>query len=161
MKIKIRKPIKADGKEIFNLVKDTKVLDVNSEYLYLLQCTYFSDTCAVAVDNGKVIGFVSAFIEPKDKSHFFIWQVAVNEEYRGKGIAKQIITYLLEQQKEIEYITATISPSNKASESLFLKLSKSLETNIELEKIYDVEDFNHAHEDEILYKIGPLQKEKK
>jgi len=161
LKIKIRKPIKTDGKEIYNLVKDTKVLDLNSEYLYLLQSTYFSDTSAVAIDDGKVIGFVSAFIEPKKQTDLFIWQVAVDEKYRGKGVAKDIIEYLLEQQNDIQYINATISPSNTSSEKLFLKVSKSLQTNIELEKIYDVNDFNHAHEDEILYKIGPLEKEKK
>ena len=163
MKIEIRKPQKMDAKSIFNLVKSTKVLDINSEYLYLLQSTHFDDTCAVATDGDTIVGFASGYIEPKDKSNLFIWQVGVNENYRGQGIAKKLIEFILEHNsnKEIEYIHTTISPSNKSSENLFLKLSKELGANITLEKMFDVNDFNHAHEDEVLYKIGPLHKEKK
>ncbi len=156
--ITIRKQELADAKEVYNLVRDTNILDVNSEYLYLLQSTYFRNTCVVAVENKNIIGFVSGFIDPNDSKTLFVWQVGVDEKYRGFGLAKKMIMEILSNniQKNIEYIQTTISPSNKSSESLFLKLCKELKANIVLEKLFDKSDFNNSHEDEILYKIGPF-----
>jgi L-2,4-diaminobutyric acid acetyltransferase len=36
----IREPEKNDAKQIYDLVKKSKVLDLNSHYLYLLQTTH-------------------------------------------------------------------------------------------------------------------------
>ncbi|MFB5598283.1 MAG: diaminobutyrate acetyltransferase, partial [Nitrosopumilaceae archaeon] len=58
--VEISKPLLDDGKKIFELVKNSPPLDVNSEYAYLLLCHHFSDTCAVAKKDSKVIGFLSA-----------------------------------------------------------------------------------------------------
>ena len=61
-----RSPSEEDGKDIWELVKSTRVLDLNSAYSYLLLSKYFCDTCVVAEVNGKIVGFVSAF-HPQNK----------------------------------------------------------------------------------------------
>jgi L-2,4-diaminobutyric acid acetyltransferase len=158
LEIILRKPEKRDAKQIHILVKKTKILDVNSEYLYLLQATHFRDTCCVAQVDHEIVGFVSGYICPQDNDVFFVWQVGVDDRYRGKNMAGKMIAHLLgsESLKGIKYIHTTISPSNKASQRVFHKLANELHTAISEEIMFEVSDFNHAHEDEVLYKIGPL-----
>ncbi|HBQ24847.1 MAG TPA: diaminobutyrate acetyltransferase, partial [Syntrophomonas sp.] len=48
----MRFPSEEDGRGIWELVKSTRVLDLNSAYSYLLLSKYFSDTCVVAEVEG-------------------------------------------------------------------------------------------------------------
>lgn len=104
-KIKLLKPNKSHTKEIIKLVKDTKVLDVNSEYLYYLQSIHFKDYCCVAIDEktNKVVGFVSGYLIPNENT-LFIWQVAVNSNYRGLGLAQKLILKIA-KEKHVEILT--------------------------------------------------------
>lgn len=52
----IREPEKNDAKHIYDLVKKSKVLDLNSQYLYLLQSTHFKNSCSVALFENQIIG---------------------------------------------------------------------------------------------------------
>jgi len=154
----IRKAQRSDAKQIYNLVKKTKILDVNSEYLYLLQVTHFRETCCVLEVDNEIVGFVTGYICPQNRDIFFVWQVGVDDKVRGKNMAGKMISYLLgtEALQGIKYIHTTISPSNKASQRVFRKLANKLNTAITEETMFEARDFNHAHEEEVLYKIGPL-----
>ena len=44
----MRKPRKADGARVWNLIKSIEKLDDNSMYCNLLQCSHFAGTCALA-----------------------------------------------------------------------------------------------------------------
>jgi L-2,4-diaminobutyric acid acetyltransferase len=153
--ITIRKPVKDDAKQIFKLVKGTNVLDVNSEYLYLLQSTHFSEYCSVATVDSKIVGFTSGYIVPDKPDTLFIWQVAVDSSTRGQGVAQKLIIDILERKalEGIKVIHTTISPSNTASQRLFEKLSEHYGASFTKEVMFEVSDFNDAHEDEVLYKI--------
>lgn len=157
-------PQKKDSKKIFNLVKNTKVLDINSEYLYLLQTTHFRNTCCVVKEEDNIVGFISGYVHPQRNNVLFIWQVAVDEKVRGKSIAKKMMLDILkrEENKNIKYINTTVSPSNKASIRAFEKLAQDLNTKIKGENFFEIEDFISSHEEEVLYEIGPFEiKEKK
>lgn len=161
MEIILRKPNKNDSKNIFRLVENVKTLDVNSQYLYLLQATHFRDSCCIASYKDEIIGFVSGYILPKEKDKLFIWQVAVDSRFRGKSLAKKIMMEILsrEEMSGIKYIYSTVSPSNIASQRVFEKTAKELETVLETESFFEIEDFIDAHESEVLYKIGPITNE--
>jgi L-2,4-diaminobutyric acid acetyltransferase len=164
-KIELLKPNKSHTKEIINLIKKTKVLDVNSEYLYYLQTIHFKKYCCVAIDKNKVIGFVSGYIIPNNKNNtLFIWQVAVDKNYRGLGLAQKLILKIIHRKssKNIEFIHTTVSPSNKSSVRVFEKVAQTLKTKIKKNDFLKKNDFTNSHEDEPLYKIGPFNlKEKK
>lgn len=164
-KIKFCKPKKSQTKEIIKLVKDTKILDVNSEYLYYLQTIHFNKFCCVAVDENKkdkVIGFVSGYLIP-DENSLFIWQVAVNEKYRGLGLAQRMILNIANRKamKKINYIKTTVSPSNQSSIRVFEKVANELNTKIKKHKFLKMKDFTNSHEDEPMYVIGTINKKDK
>lgn len=150
------KPLKENAKDIYNLIKRGGVLDLNSEYLYLLQCTHFSETCSVATFNDEIIGFVSGYLLPNKSDTLFIWQVAVDERFRGQNIAFKTIMNIFNSNENIKYILSTVSPSNKSSQRVFEKLANHFNTKIENETTFSLEDFLNSHEIEVQYLIGPI-----
>lgn len=156
-----RKPNKNDGSTVWQLIKNTNVLDLNSSYSYLMWCDIFSETSIVAERDGDIVGFISGFLHPNATNTLFVWQVVVNETERGKGLGTKMLRQLLNRTacEDVQYIEATVSPSNKPSQSLFKGLAKKLETNCEISDYFFSEDFPaEGHEDELLFKIGPIKK---
>jgi L-2,4-diaminobutyric acid acetyltransferase len=155
--INILKPTKEDSKGIYELIKRSKPLDLNSEYLYLLQTVYFEGTCIAAKHEDKIIGFVSGFKVPKDDKTFFVWQLAVDKNYRGKNIAFRMLKTLFASKAlaDIKSIETTISPSNIASQRVFEKFANEMDFDKEISLFAAKDEFTEAHEDELLYMLKP------
>lgn len=155
-----RKPIEEDGKDIWQLIKDTGVLDLNSSYGYIMWGKYFDETSVVVeTSEGKIVGFISGFIPPKSAHVLFIWQVAVDASQRGKGIATRMQQAILERDvcQHVTHVEATVSPSNQASDALFRKLARDLQTDCRVTTGFTADQFPGAgHEEELLYHIGPF-----
>jgi L-2,4-diaminobutyric acid acetyltransferase len=125
----------------------------------MLVCTHFANTSIVAEKDGGLVGLISGYAIPDLPEVFFVWQVAVDPEMRGKGLAKEMAMTLLKRDNltKINFIDTTISPSNTASQSLFKRIAASLQTNIVNQPLFDKSLFGQeAHEDEELYRIGPI-----
>ena len=154
-KIVLRKPEKDDAKKIVNLIKIGGTLDLNSEYLYLLQCTHFKQSCCVAVHDDEIVGFVSGYQVPNSPKTLFIWQVAVSSKCRGQNLAARMIMNIKEDLKS-EFILSTVSPSNSASIRVFEKIAQSQNATLKKEVLFAKEDFLDAHEEEVQFCIGPM-----
>lgn len=163
IKTYLSKPNKSFSKKIFSLVENTKVLDLNSEYLYLLQTTHFKDTCCVAIVSDEIVGFVSAYKLPNKTNTLFVWQVAVDERFRGQNLAKMMMISILkrDENSDTNYINTTVSPSNKSSVRAFEKLAVDLKTKMVSKNFFEKEDFIDQHEEEVLYEIGPFKLKEK
>lgn len=160
--LKIRNPEVSDAADIWNLVKSCPPLDLNSSYLYLLLCEHFSKTCLVIEDDGKITGFVSAYIPPEKTDTLFVWQIAVDASLRGRGCARKLLRHLLEQEicRNIKLMDLTISPSNEASRALFKSFAEEMDANFTEDVMFHKDDFpeGESHEEEKLCRIGPLNK---
>lgn len=158
--INIRRTHAGDGKNIWQLVKDVGVLDLNSAYCYLVLCDHFRETCAVAEMEGEVVGFVTAYLLPEDETTLFIWQIGIASAARGRGVAKKLILELLARKscRNVTQISATISPSNKASLALFNSLANHLQAGFNAQDYYDRSLFpDNGHEQEDLITVGPFK----
>ncbi|MCB0541628.1 MAG: diaminobutyrate acetyltransferase, partial [Bacteroidetes bacterium] len=153
----LRKPKKEDAKKIVNLIKIGGTLDLNSEYLYLLQTTHFQESCCVAVYKDEIVGFVSGYMIPQKNEQLFIWQVAVAKALRGQNLAMRMIMYIVDKLN-VNYIISTVSPSNHSSIRVFQKIAQSLNAKLTNEVLFEISDFNDAHEEEVQYTIGPFTK---
>lgn len=154
-----RKPVKDDGADVWTLIKNSSVLDLNSPYSYLMWCEYFADTSVVIEQRGHIVGFVSGFIQPAAPDTLFIWQVAVDEAERGKGLGTRMLLNLLGRSscEHVHFLEATVSPSNIPSQNLFQGLAKKLNTVCEVRECFSTEDFpENGHEDELIYRVGPF-----
>jgi L-2,4-diaminobutyric acid acetyltransferase len=158
----ITTPTDKDAVAIWRLVEDSNTLDHNSFYCYFLLCSHFKETCAVAKNNGTVVGFASAFRLPAQPDTLFIWQIRVMDEMRGKGLGPALIADILRRpsSKDINLIEATISPDNVASQSLFRSIAKKLKTAISVHpdflRIDMLPSEIRNHEPEYLFRVGPF-----
>ncbi len=155
----LRAPMTEDGAAIWELVCRCKPLDENSCYAYLILCEHFSGTCVVAEKDGDIIGFVSAYIPPKKSDVVFVWQVAVEERARGMGLAGAMLEEVIGRPActGVRYMETTVSPGNVASETLFRKFAARRDAACDETTLFNRSHFGSAaHEDEVLFRIGPL-----
>ena len=158
----LRKPVPEDGFAVNRLIKRCPPLDGNSVYCNLLQCTHFADTCVVAEIEGEPVGFISGYLIPERPNTLFIWQVAVAEAFRGRGLAREMLSRLLQrdQCREVNYLETSITPDNTPSRSLFESIAEFLEAECEESILFDRHrHFAGDHASELLLRIGPFQTE--
>lgn len=157
-----REPTINDADSIWNLIKNSKPLDVNSKYLYVLLCHEFSKTCVVAEYDSNIVGFLSAFVSPKRSDTLFVWQAAVAEHYQNKGVAQELMARSLSQAGPfIRYVNATVTPSNNASLNFLHKFAKSLNALITKNPLFPTSVLGDGHEPEDLVCIGPIPEQVK
>ncbi|TDF97285.1 diaminobutyrate acetyltransferase [Paenibacillus piri] len=158
--IRFRRPEKKDGTPIWKLIQQTEALDVNSAYCYILLSDYLRDTCVIAEEEEKIVGFISAFRAPSRNDTLFVWQIAVAPSKQRRGIARRMLKELLAREccSDVVYIEATVSPSNLASRGLLLRLAKDYRMECHLSAGYADALFpvEARHEEELLFRLGPL-----
>jgi len=157
--IKLRVPTLEDGMSVFRLIKRCPPLDTNSSYCNILQTSHFASTSVAAEVNGQVLGFISGYLLPDRPDTLFIWQVAVDEDARGIGLASRMLINLLTRSacNQVSYLETTITQDNTPSWRLFKGVAKRLSTELQsavwLEK--DAH-FDGQHDSEALVRIGPF-----
>lgn len=156
--VRYRRPQLSDAASVHSLVSDCKPLDLNSPYAYLLLCTHFSETSAVAAADGKPLGFVGGYLKPSHPSVLFVWQIAVSREARGRGIGTRLLEDVLDRPtcRHVRYLEATITPSNEASWVLFRSLARARHARTSERPLFRTADFGGNHEEEQLLRIGPF-----
>ncbi|MFA4835492.1 MAG: diaminobutyrate acetyltransferase [Dehalococcoidia bacterium] len=151
--IKLRHPNFSEGLPIFRLIRSCPPLDLNSAYYYYILCRDFRDTCVVAEAEGRVVGFISAYLKPRQPDCLFVWQVAVDPEFRGRQIASGMLEWLV-KQVQIRIMETTVSPSNKPSQALFRGFSQRHQASLETSEFLRPDHFDDpSHEGEILFTI--------
>lgn len=149
-----------DGAAIWRIARDSKALDLNSSYSYLLWCRDFARTSVVARDGrGEPVGFVTGYVRPERPGTLVVWQVAVDHAYRGRGLATAMLDGLTERVTGlgIDRVETTITPDNHASNRLFTAYGERHGAPIEREVLFDDGQFPDGHGTEVLYRIGPLR----
>ena len=106
------------------------------------------------------MGFVSAYIPPTKKDTLFVWQVAVDKDYRKNGIAAKMINSILLRSscRDVLFLEATVTPSNDPSKRLFASAASQFNAKLDTAPFFAKDEFENSHEAEDLVRIGPLQK---
>lgn len=160
--IVLRPPTVADGSDLWRLAEGTGVLDTNTPYAYLLWARDFAATSVISEVEGEPSGFISGYLKPQDPSTLFIWQVAVDSRFRGRGLAKKMLFELVERSGATRLET-TITADNEASIALFTALARAHNTEISRKSLFTADLFPSSaesgaeHADEDLYTVEPLQ----
>nr|WP_255661197.1 diaminobutyrate acetyltransferase [Nocardia spumae] len=143
---------------MWRIAVDSKVLDANSSYSYLLWCRDFRTTSVVAEIDSRTAGFVTGYVRPQSPDTLFIWQVAVDHAFRGRGVGVSMLDGLVEQAAEqgVSVLETTVSPDNEASLAMFGSLARRRGAEIIRQTLFEPKDFPDGHESEDLYRIAPL-----
>ncbi|MBF6146620.1 diaminobutyrate acetyltransferase [Nocardia elegans] len=155
----IRRPRVDDGARMWRIAVDSQVLDANSSYAYLLWSRDFASTTVVAEIDSEIAGFVTGYLRPESPDTLFIWQVAVDHAFRGRGVGVAMLDRLVEDVADqgVSKLETTVSPDNEASLAMFASLARRRDAEMTRETLFEPEDFPDGHESEDLYRIAPLQ----
>jgi diaminobutyrate acetyltransferase len=142
---------------MWEIARDSRVLDVNSGYAYVLWCRDYATTSIVTTDEyDRPVGFVTGYLRPEAPGTLFVWQVAVDEDQRGRGAAARMLHTLLDRLRPcgVTRLETTISPDNTASIALFTAVAQQRGTHITRTDLFAPDDFPDSHLAEDLYTIG-------
>ncbi|MGW2204510.1 diaminobutyrate acetyltransferase [Streptomyces sp. NPDC001774] len=157
----LESPRVEDGAAIWRIARDSRVLDLNSSYSYLLWCRDFAATSLVArAADGEPVGFVTGYLRPDRPGTLVVWQIAVDESQRGRGLAGVLLDALTARVSP-EAVETTITPDNTPSDRLFTSYAARHRLPLEREVLFDGGLFpdtadGAAHQPEVLYRIGPF-----
>lgn len=158
-RVSIQQPELEDAAQVYDLVASAPPLELNSCYTYMLLSTHFAATSAVAKMDGKIVGFVGAYVPQSKPDVLFVWQVVVADQARGQGIARRMMEHILKRNtsKSVRWLEASVTPSNEASRRLFQGCAAAWGAACEISEWLKREHFNApTHEPEELFQIGPL-----
>lgn len=154
-RVQIRIPETGDGAAMWRLARGSRVLDVNSSYAYLLMCRDFAATSALALVDDRPAGFVTGYLRPDRPDTLMVWQVAVDEEHRGRGLARRMLDAVVDRAAP-QVLETTIEPGNEASTALFTAFGRGRGAEVARSTLFDAGAFPDGHEPEVLFRIGPL-----
>nr|AMY57850.1 L-2,4-diaminobutyric acid acetyltransferase subunit [Streptomyces sp. WS052] len=149
-----------DGAALWRIARDSKALDLNSSYSYLLWCRDFAATSVVARDApGAPVPFITGYVRPERPETLVVWQVAVDHAQRGRGLAATLLDGLVPRVAAtgVRGIETTLTPDNTASNRLFTSFAERHQAPLERDLLFHGGLFpDGAHAPEVLYRIGPL-----
>jgi len=124
----------------------------------LLQTDLSQQLDLVAETEQIMAGFVLAYVPPRQPDTVFVWQIGVARDVRGRGVGLHLLRHLLALDgcRNVQYIEASITPSNTASQSLFRAFARKWGVSCRKLPFFPSEFFPEAHEPEYLYRVGPL-----
>lgn len=116
----------------------------------------FSESSVVVEVEGRVVGFVTGFLRPSEPDTIFVWQVGVDADQRGKGLAARLLHNLMDRLAErgVVRLRTTISPDNEASQRTFGAVARDRGMTLSSEDYLGAELLGDGHEPEDLYTIS-------
>lgn len=103
--------------DIEKKISEFKIPYTKKQYLNRLRDRKYS--IFFAIDEGKTVGYAVSYGKG-DK--FYIWTVAVLKDYRGKGVAKELLENSIEAGKEFGYRKVFLKTRNTFKNMIFLAL---------------------------------------
>ncbi|MER7557728.1 diaminobutyrate--2-oxoglutarate transaminase [Nocardioides sp. NPDC126508] len=158
-RVDFRSPDLEDGQHLWRMARESRVLDVNTSYAYLLWARDFAATSIVATVDDDPGGFVIGYRRPDEPETLMIWQVAVDERHRGQGLARRMLDELVDSlsgEQAVRRLETTITEDNSASIALFTSFANARSAPIERTPLFEAEMFPDGHDAELLFRIGPF-----
>jgi len=115
---------------------------------------HFADTSLVAVDSGRVIGFLCGFLSQSKANESYIHFVGVDPMYRGRGIGRRLYERFLAvaERHGRDTIRCVTSPVNKASIAFHTRMGFEIERgNGVVDGVQVDKDHDGPGEDRVLF----------
>jgi L-2,4-diaminobutyric acid acetyltransferase len=124
----IRLMTESDFPAVWEIVKDSKILDIHTPYTYWAQLNMFPTLMFVAESNSEIVGFVSGIGHFRKDSEAFIWQIGVSEKCRRQGVGMALLSRFREVAKDHGFtrLSLTIADDNPGSKMAFEKFAKAV-----------------------------------
>ena len=113
-------------------------------YVYWIMNIYYPSLCYVARENNKAAGFVCA-LHSVEKDCIFIWQLAVGNSHRRKGVAEMLCDEIIKyaNKHKISSVQTTINDNNTASVKFFTKFANKYGNEFEKIQLPGLNNFEN------------------
>lgn len=157
-KLRYRNTTPQDSLAVWQLVQDSGTLEANTAYFYLIFCSDFAQTCLIAEFDDEVVGVVIGYHPPTEPATAFCWQIGVHPDWRGQGVASELLRHWLNQpaNQTVRWLTATVAVDNPASDRLFRRFAQKHHCPCEVREHFTASLLAPGNAPEPLYRIGPL-----
>lgn len=155
-RLRFEAPTPDDGPAIAALVARSRGLDPNSPYAYVMLCDVFRSTVVVARDGrDAIVGFVSGFRRPDDPGVLFLWQIAVDEDARGRGMGAALLDAFVstEGARGALHLETTVTPDNTSSLAMFERFAARSGSSFDRVGRYEAAWLGDHHAPEDLYRM--------
>lgn len=129
--MEIREASVEDYLDLHDLVGKIEGIVQHPTHFYKIMLQYFGNSIIVAVDNDELVGFLLGFVSQTNPEEYFIWQLGVDPQHRGKKIAGKIMKSTIDTARRFgcKKVTATVETTNKPSQGLFESSGFAIVTN--------------------------------
>lgn len=139
-----------DAALLLHLARSCPPLDVHTGYTYWVICHLYRETAFVLEEGGRPVGYVMAV--PHGRV-LFVWQVGIQEEYRGLGLAGRLFDALaMASRGRFDLLELTISPDNAASLGAFNSWCRN--AGLLVDAVGPIRVPEHEEPGEILYRVN-------
>lgn len=124
--MKVR-PCKEDDVDcVRQLVSKCKPLGLYSAYCYWVSFRNLGNRCFILEDDGNAVGYVSGLRSSVRPDIFFLWQLGVLEDYRGRGHAAALIGKIIEVARDqgCKSLQFTMLQDNESSYRAFASFAR-------------------------------------
>lgn len=155
----VREPHVDDGAEMWRVARDSVRLDLNTPYAYMLWARDFHATSLVVEVDGRVGGFVTGYLRPEESTTLMVWQIAVDEEHRGQGLAGRLLDELVRRTGAYTLET-TVTADNVASQRLFQAFADRHQAQHSVSDLFAEDHFpdGQSWDAELLHRITPIRR---
>ncbi|MEV5263265.1 diaminobutyrate acetyltransferase [Streptomyces anulatus] len=156
-----RTPRPEDGIAVWELVRDTPGLDTNSRYFYVLWFRDFADCSLLATVDDEIVGFLLGYRRPEEPDTYFVWQTAVSPRHGIPFLGVKLFEAAADRQRErgARYVEATVSAENKAILMVLKQYARKRSAEVVADRVLFPSGWlGEGHHDEVLHRIGPLDR---
>ncbi|GAB4085570.1 diaminobutyrate acetyltransferase [Myceligenerans cantabricum] len=152
----LKEPTIEDGSAMWRIARDSRTLDLNSSYAYVLWARDFAATSVIATVDGQPAGFLTGYVRPAEPTTLMVWQVAVDAAFRGRRLAARMLDHVVSSVPRCTYLETTITADNAASIALFTSFAQARGAVVERTPLFTEEMLGRGHDTEHLFRIGPV-----
>ena len=152
----LKEPTAEDGAAMWRIARDSRTLDLNSSYAYVLWGRDFGATSVIATVGGSAAGFLTGYVRPDQPTTLMVWQVAVDAAFRGRRLAARMLDHVVSRNPRCTYVETTITADNAASIALFTSFATARGAAVDRTPLFTEEILGGGHATEHLFRIGPV-----
>lgn len=111
----VRNVFENDFLEISNKAREWGDLVIERESIYHIMTKHFRDTCFVAEDRGKIIGYLLGFRSQINTDHAYMHLIHVSPGMRGYGVGRRMLKQFEDAARSMgcNKIFTIVRPENK------------------------------------------------
>lgn len=152
----IRQSHESDVSQVYELAQNLPPLIPHTMYTYWNLFRNFSDSCFVVVDENKPVGFITSHPTTTPPNEWFIWQVGILPEYRGRGLIDRLQERVITVAKKYGAVAiqTTIESDNPRSIAAFSRMATAMDVPMEEVARFNLTPNGPLAADEILYRFS-------